>query len=55
MSQPLPLLSNYDSTRMSLKGDLQLSYFDKLATLTELYLELGLRWHEALRAAEADV
>ena len=39
---------------MSINID-RFSYVEKLATLTQLYLELGLRLHDALRAAEADV
>jgi hypothetical protein len=33
----------------------QFSYFEKLATLTGLYLELSLPVPEALRAAKADL
>jgi hypothetical protein len=31
------------------------SYLEKLTVLARLYFELGLRLHDALRAAEADV
>jgi hypothetical protein len=33
----------------------QFSHVEKLATLTQLYLELRLPLHDALRAAEADL
>ena len=39
---------------MSINVD-RVSYVEKLRALTQLYLELGLRLHDALRAAEADV
>jgi hypothetical protein len=35
---------------MSINID-RFSYVEKLATLTQLYLEPGLRFHDALRAA----
>jgi hypothetical protein len=50
----MPLLTNYDSMKMSINID-QFSYVEKLATLTQLYLELRLPLHDALRAAEADL
>ena len=40
--------------KMSINMD-PCSYVEQLATLTQLYLELGLRLHDALPAAEADV
>ncbi len=49
----MPLLTNYDSMKMSINID-QFLYVEKLATLTQLYLELKLPLHDALRAAEAD-
>jgi hypothetical protein len=58
MPQPaaidLALLAHYDFMQMNLNRE-QFSYFDKFATLTQLYLELGLQLHDALRAAAADV
>jgi hypothetical protein len=50
----MPLLTNYDSMKMSINID-QFLYVEKLATLTQLYLELRLPLHDALRAAEADL
>ncbi len=50
----MPLLTNYDSMKMSINID-QFLYVEKLATLTQLYLELKLPLHDALRAAEADL
>jgi hypothetical protein len=50
----MPLLTNYDSMKMSINID-QFLYVQKLATLTQLYLELRLPLHDALRAAEADL
>ena len=50
----MPLLNNYDSMKMSNNID-QFSYVEKLATLTQLYLELRLPVQDALRAAEADL
>ena len=50
----MPLLNNYHSMKMSTDID-QFSYVEKLATLTQLYLELTLPLHDALRAAEADL
>ena len=50
----MPLLTNYDSMKMSINID-PCSYVEKIATLTQLYLELGLRLHDALAAAHADV
>jgi hypothetical protein len=50
----MPLLTNYDSMKMSINID-QFLYVVKLATLTQLYLELKLPLHDALRAAEADL
>jgi hypothetical protein len=50
----MPLLTNYDFMKMSINID-QFSYVEKLATLTQLYLELKLPLHDALRAAEADL
>jgi hypothetical protein len=50
----MPLLTNYDSMKMSINID-QFSDVEKLATLTQLYLELRLPLHDALRAAEADL
>jgi hypothetical protein len=49
-----PLITNYDSMKMRIKID-QFSYVEKLATLTQLYLELELPLHDALRAAVADL
>jgi hypothetical protein len=50
----MPLLTNYDSMKMSINID-QFLYVEKLATLTQLYLELRLPLQVALRAAEADL
>jgi hypothetical protein len=50
----MPLLTNYDSMKMSNNND-QFSLVEKLTTLTQLYLELRLPLHDALRAAEADL
>ena len=50
----MPLLTNYDSMKISINID-QFLYVGKLATLTQLYLELRLFLHDALRAAEADL
>ena len=50
----MPLLTNYDSMEMSNNID-QFWYVEKLTTLTQLYLELRLPLHDALRAAEADL
>jgi hypothetical protein len=47
-------LEFHRSTKMSANID-QFSYFEKLATLTRLYLELSLPVPEALRAAKADL
>ena len=47
----MPLLTNY-SMKMSNNID-QFWYVEKLTTLTQLYLELRLPLHDALRAAEA--
>jgi hypothetical protein len=46
--------TNYDSMKMSNNID-QFWYVEKLTTLTQLYLELRLPLHDALRAAEADL
>ena len=54
VQDPMPLLTNYDSMKMSINID-QFLYVEKLATLTQLYLELKLPLHDALRAAEADL
>jgi hypothetical protein len=54
LQDPMPLLTNYDSMKMSNNID-QFWYVEKLATLTQLYLELRLPLHDALRAAEADL
>jgi hypothetical protein len=43
-----------DSMKMSNNID-QFWYVEKLTTLTQPYLELGLPVHDALRAAEADL
>ena len=50
----MPLLTNYYSMQMSTDID-QFSLVEKLATLTQLYLELRLPVQDALRAAEADL
>ena len=50
----MPLLTNYDSMKMSNNID-QFWYVEKLTTLIQLYLELRLPLHDALRAAEADL
>jgi hypothetical protein len=50
----MPLLTNYDSMKISINID-QFLYVEKLATLTQLYLELRLPVQDALRAAEADL
>jgi hypothetical protein len=50
----MPLLNNYDSMKMSINID-RFLYVEKIATLTQLYLELKLPLHDALRAAEADL
>jgi len=50
----MPLLANYHCMKMSTDID-QFSHVEKLATLTQLYLELRLSLQEALRAAEADL
>jgi hypothetical protein len=47
-------LKFHRSTKMSINID-QFSYFEKLAVLTRLYLELSLPVQEALRAAKADL
>jgi hypothetical protein len=47
-------LKLHHSMKMSANID-QFSYFEKLATLTRLYLELSLPVPEALRAAKADL
>jgi hypothetical protein len=49
----MPLLTNY-FMKMSTDID-QFSHVEKLATLTQLYLELMLPLRDALRAAEADL
>jgi hypothetical protein len=49
-----PLLNNYHSMKMSIDIR-QFSHFEKLATLTQFYLELRLPLAGALRAAEADL
>jgi hypothetical protein len=54
LQDPMPLLTNYDSMKMSNNID-QFWYVEKLTTLTQLYLELRLPLHDALRAAEADL
>jgi hypothetical protein len=54
LQDPMPLLTNYDSMKMSNTID-QFSLVEKLTTLTQLYLELRLPLHDALRAAEADL
>ena len=54
LQDPMPLLTNYDSMKMSNNID-QFRYVEKLTTLTQLYLELRLPLHDALRAAEADL
>jgi hypothetical protein len=54
MQDLMPLVTNYDSMKMSINID-QSSYVKKLATLTQLYLKLRLPLHDALRAAEADL
>ena len=50
----MPLLTDYPSMEMSTHIN-QFSYGEKVATLTQLYLELSLPLQEALRAAEADL
>jgi len=50
----MPLLTNYYFMKMSTDID-QFSHVEKLATLTQLYLELRLPVQDALRAAEADL
>jgi hypothetical protein len=50
----MPLLTNYHLMKTSTDID-QLSHVEKLATLTQLYLELRLPLQDALRAAEADL
>jgi len=50
----MPLLTNYHFMKMSIDID-QPSHIEKLATLTQLYLELRLPLQDALRAAEADL
>jgi len=50
----LLLVSNRQSMKMSVSID-QLPYAKKLATLTQLYLELSLPLENSLRAAEADL
>jgi hypothetical protein len=50
----MPLLTNYHSMKISTDID-QFSLVEKLATLTQLYLELRLPLQDALRAAEADL
>ena len=50
----MPLLTNYHFMKMSTDIDL-FSHVEKLATLTQLYLELRLPLQDALRAAEADL
>jgi hypothetical protein len=54
LQDPIPLLTNYDSMKMSNNID-QFWYVEKLTTLTQLYLELRLPLHHALRATEADL
>ena len=54
VQDPMPLLNNYDSMKMSINID-QFLYVEKIATLTQLYLELKLPLHDALRAAQADL
>jgi hypothetical protein len=54
LQDPMPLLTNYDSMKMSNNID-QFWYVEKLTTLTQLYLELRLPLRDALRAAEADL
>jgi hypothetical protein len=50
----MPLLTNYHFMKISTDMD-QFSHVEKLATLTQLYLELRLPLQDALRAAEADL
>jgi hypothetical protein len=54
LQDPMPLLTNYDSMKMSNNID-QFSLVEKLTTLAQVYLELRLPLHDALRAAEADL
>ena len=54
LQDPMSLLTNYDSMKMSNNID-QFSLVEKLTALTQLYLELRLPLHDALRAAEADL
>ena len=54
LQDPMRLLTNYDSIKMSNNID-QFWYVEKLTTLIQLYLELRLPLHDALRAAEADL
>ena len=50
----MPLLTNYHSMKISTDID-PFPYVEKLAALTQLYLELRLPLYDALRAAEADL
>jgi hypothetical protein len=50
----MPLLTNYHSMKISADID-PFADVEKLATLTQLYLELRLPLYDALRAAEADL
>lgn len=50
----MPPLTNLEPVKMTTKIE-QLSYVEKLTTLTLQYLELSLPLPAALRAAEADL
>jgi hypothetical protein len=54
IQNPKPLLVNQESIKMATKIE-QFSYADRVAALTNQYLELGLPLNSALRAAEADL
>jgi hypothetical protein len=49
-----PMLVNQEAIKMATKIEL-FSYFDRVAALTQQYLELGLPLNSAIRAAEADL
>jgi hypothetical protein len=53
LQDPMALLTNYDSMKMS--NNIDQFWYEKLTTLTQLYLELRLPLRDALRAAEADL